>query len=181
MAEEQKLYECEICVEDITKDQMFQAGCGHMFCLNCWYENFREHVRTSTDEYHCLKNGCKHCLDFKEIVEGNLHNGDMKLLDVYSTQISFAKFNDEIIDCPKCFAKLSNDPEKQKACQNEKRIQCPMCQYEFCRECHSDYHPQYSTCDEYRQHLEELKNSEKKLIEYDDSLKPCRKIHTVML
>ena len=163
---EVKMYECEICMGEFPRNEMYRAACGDMFCMDCWKDNFRTHVNTSTETFSCMQTGCGLAIEYNTIVEQNMHDGDQKLLTAYSTQVTFSAYQDKIKECPKCFSKVFLTTDNMK-------VSCPVCKFDFCRECRKTYHPDYPTCGEYMQHLVALQRAENEKIEYNNDIKPC--------
>ena len=160
------LYSCEICgKEEIPAEKMFSLTCGHAFCLDCWRASFKTHVNQSQEFFQCMQDGCEMVVEMQHVMEYNLHNGDDKVMQRYSTSCNLLRGKDNIKVCPKCHTNTTVESQGFK-------VVCSSCGYTYCKVCLNDYH-EGITCEEYQTFKLAKMEAENEKILSTCEMKPC--------
>ena len=62
-ADEEEMFECPVCWNDVPKSKTFALGCGHRYCVDCWRGYLVERIKATGNEFtvcsHCMAKGCR--------------------------------------------------------------------------------------------------------------------------
>nr|XP_028964282.1 uncharacterized protein LOC103444043 isoform X1 [Malus domestica] len=137
---------CEICVEMIEVDEMFQnEGCVHSFCSDCITKHVASKIQANIHIVSCPGLDCRAVLELdacmpilpKEVIER--WNDALCEAMVLGAQRLYCPFSD-------CSTVLMIDNEGEEAVRVS---ECPICHRLFCARCQVPWHPGVD-CEEYR-------------------------------
>ncbi|XP_010432423.1 PREDICTED: probable E3 ubiquitin-protein ligase ARI1 [Camelina sativa] len=58
------LMSCDVCIEDLPRDQMTRMDCGHCYCNNCWTEHFTVQINEGQSKrIRCMAHQCNAICD----------------------------------------------------------------------------------------------------------------------
>jgi len=131
------MIECEICLEEIPEDKMYKIQpCGHQYCYNCIKDHIKSNIAQGKEIVLCPEAGCDSILNiFGMYGYGIIDEKTLHEYEKISFSVSITK-NESIKKCPKCQRSLIIG-EKPKVGE-EKKVQCPICKYQFCKNCGKD-------------------------------------------
>ncbi|KAM3140729.1 hypothetical protein pb186bvf_007134 [Paramecium bursaria] len=130
-----KVGECESCLEKV---QLYQIGCFHYFCIDCYQQYVINKLKNNTiPQVRCLKHKCKRTLPYQII---QLLNSEAKKYFKISLCKSFLKNNMKYVCC------LGEECEVIHSTKVGNQIDCANCHTSICIIC-KQYAHQPLNCD----------------------------------
>lgn len=126
-------------METFSFDDFFVVGCSddHKMCYHCYENSCRTQMR---DNQVLTCPMCSYQLQYGDLKQLRVSPDERELIVEYQTQKTldcFARGNRAMIKCPREFCMWmveTQDPTSRF------RVECPMCDNEFCSLCNQQYH-----------------------------------------
>ncbi|KAH7524041.1 hypothetical protein FEM48_Zijuj06G0076200 [Ziziphus jujuba var. spinosa] len=128
---------CNICIEEVSANEMTTMDCGHFFCNTCWTEHFIVKINDGQSRrIRCMAHQCNAICD-EEIVRNLVSARDLNLAVKFDRFLleSYIEDNRKIKWCPSVphcgNAIRMDDPQFEVECS---------CGLQFCFSCSSEAH-----------------------------------------
>lgn len=140
-------YECEICMESKTDDEIFWLdGCEHdgFTCIDCMTMQCVVKIKDGHSQITCPHPKCSAPV-VKDVVLYLLYDIDPALITLYN-ELLYKKALNDMPDISYCPVKTCSTPCPKK--DGELMVTCIACKHEYCFTCRNEWHTD-STCEEY--------------------------------
>lgn len=144
LQEENEEFDCPVCFESVTSENKYVVmPCKHTFCLKCVTDHIVGRINNGEIHIKCPESGCGTVFPANELFQNFLTTEELReKYDRNSVNFYTSNHADECKYCPLCNATIVINPNKLK-------IQCPICNKDFCLKCQCKYHDGLS-CEDYQ-------------------------------
>ena len=137
-----KRYDCPVCFDEFKIEEMYTLDeCAHRFCFDCLKGHFHTNISDHNIKIKCPEPECKHYVTEFEVQHISTFE-DLEKFREYQLKNTLETMPDfrycPQTDCPGAMIKGDNN-----------RMNCPVCNFEFCFECNEPYHDNFS-CEDYQ-------------------------------